>query len=80
MVVGVKTKVVAVGELPGSSSYILHPSSMNGLVRLNRVGQRDEVSSRTVVGQKIEVGHGKHQGVGPLALLCSVYFEQGHFF
>ena len=73
------TKVVAGSELPGSSSC--------GLVGLNRVGhraewvvQRAELSSRTDVVQKIELGHGKYQGVGPLALLCSVYFGHGNFF
>ena len=80
MVGGVMTRIVVGGEVPGSSSYIVHPSHMIGLVRLNQVGQRAEVSSRTDVGQNIELGHGKRQGVGPLALLCSVYFEQGHFF
>ena len=32
------------------------------------------------MGQRNELGCGKDQSVGPLALLCSVYCGQGHFF
>ena len=45
------TRVVAGGELPGSSSYIVHPSNENGLIHQNRVGHRAGVSSRTFVAQ-----------------------------
>ena len=77
---GVMTKVVAGCELPGSSSYIVRPPKQNGLVSLNQVGQRAEVSSRTGVGQNVEFGHEKLQDVGPLALLCSVNIVQRNFF
>ena len=51
LVGGVMSRVVAGGELTGSSNYIVHPSNENGLINQNRVGQRAEVSSRTLVGQ-----------------------------